>query len=270
MSNLTNTEKRRFERLFEMGGGYVLNFTNRTFSEFVIESIDRDIYDVRYGNGSKANQLRGFWKVEINSVVGKLAGDLIDYGLEIDSIKPDDSSIEEARKTVARLKQSGPVAELDALAALSDDRDFEVVAKAVRTAIDSNSLESGLDRLHTFVTKYLRSICSLRGLTVTREKPLHSLLGEYIKRLRDSGHIESEMTSRILKSSISTLEAFNDVRNNQSLAHDNPMLNYEEALLIFNHVASSIRFLKAIEARIDRDKRTAVAAVPLDDDDVTF
>ena len=78
------------------------------------------------------------------------------------------------------------------------------------------------------------------------------------------------MTSRILKSSISTLEAFNDVRNNQSLAHDNPMLNYEEALLIFNHVASSIRFLKAIEARIDRDKRTAVAAVPLDDDDVTF
>ena len=32
------------------------------------------------------------------------------------------------------------------------------------------------------------------------------------------------MTMRILKSSISVLEAFNDVRNSQSLAHDNPVL----------------------------------------------
>ena len=63
------------------------------------------------------------------------------------------------------------------------------------------------------------------------------------------GLIESEMTLRILKSSISTLEAFNDVRNNRSLAHDNPVLNYDEALLIFNHVAGSIRFLRALESR---------------------
>ena len=43
--------------------------------------------------------------------------------------------------------------------------------------------------------------------------------------------------------------AFNDVRNNKSLAHDNPILNYEESLLIFNHVASSVRFIKSLEAR---------------------
>jgi hypothetical protein len=57
------------------------------------------------------------------------------------------------------------------------------------------------------------------------------------------------MTARILKSSISVLEAFNDVRNNKSLAHDNPILNYDEALLIFNHVTSSVRFLRSLEAR---------------------
>jgi Abortive infection C-terminus len=57
------------------------------------------------------------------------------------------------------------------------------------------------------------------------------------------------MTLRILKSSISVLDAFNDVRNNQSLAHDNDVLNYEEALLIFDHVADSIRFLKSLEGR---------------------
>jgi hypothetical protein len=61
------------------------------------------------------------------------------------------------------------------------------------------------------------------------------------------------MTLRILKSSISTFEAFNDVRNNQSLAHDNRILNYEESILIFNHVASSIRFLRSIEAKARTD-----------------
>ena len=58
------------------------------------------------------------------------------------------------------------------------------------------------------------------------------------------------MTEHILKSSISVLEAFNDVRNNKSLAHDNPILNYEESLLIINNVTNLIRFIKSLEAQI--------------------
>lgn len=63
------------------------------------------------------------------------------------------------------------------------------------------------------------------------------------------------MTERILKSSISMLEAFNDVRNNKSLADDNPILNYEESLLIFNHVAASIRLIKSLETKIQAQMR---------------
>jgi hypothetical protein len=45
-----------------MGGRYVLDFSNRTFAEFVEDSVRRDIYVTRYkyGSGSKANRLRGF------------------------------------------------------------------------------------------------------------------------------------------------------------------------------------------------------------------
>ena len=62
MSDLTGPEKRAFERVLAMGGGYVLDFSNRTFSEFIMDSTGRDIYDARYdyGSGSKANRLRGF------------------------------------------------------------------------------------------------------------------------------------------------------------------------------------------------------------------
>lgn len=59
--------------------------------------------------------------------------------------------------------------------------------------------------------------------------------------------IQSEMNDRILKSSISVLEAFNDVRNTQSLAHDNSILNYHESILIFNDIANVIRFIQSID-----------------------
>jgi hypothetical protein len=269
MSDLTNLEKRKFEQLLAMGDGYVLNFSNRTFSEFVIDSTGRNPYDARYDHGSsKANRLRGFWKQEGNRVVGKLMGDMLDYGVENNLFTAKDALLEACRRFVARLSQHSPVPEADALAAISDDRDFDTVAKAVREAIEKNEPESGLDRLHTFVIKYVRTLCTQHGVTATRDKPLHSLFGEYVKRLRDTGHVESEMSVRILKSSISTLEAFNDVRNNRSLAHDNPMLHYDEALLIFNHVASSIRFLRSVENRIE--KRLQQVAFSDDSEDIPF
>jgi hypothetical protein len=267
MSNLSNTEKRKLEQLLDMGGGYVMNFSNRTFDEFVIDSTGRKIYDSRYEyeSGSKANRLRGFWQQEGNSVVGKLMRDLLDYGVESGLFTGKDSLLATCRQIVARLLQNSPVAELDALAAISDERDFETVAKAVRDAIEKNEPESGLDRLHTFVIKYVRTLCTQHGLSVTREKPLHSLFGEYVKRLQASGYVESEMTVRILKSSISTLDAFNDVRNNRSLAHDNPILKYDEALLIFNHVASFIRFLRSVETEVQQQQRRTPVSDDLED-----
>lgn len=271
MANLSNLEKRKFEQLLGMGSGYVLDFSNRTFDEFVFDSTGRQIYDARYshGSGSKANLLRGFWQVEASVIVGKLMGDLLDFGVENGKFTDKEPLLEACHRTVTRLKQESPVSEAEALVAISDERDFETIVKAVREAIEKNEPETGLDRLHTYVIKYTRTRCEQHGVAVTREKPLHSLFGEYVKRLRGGGHIESEMAERILRSSISTLESFNDVRNNRSLAHDNPILGYEEALLIFNHVTSSIRFLESVEAKL-KQKAAASAAVEHDVEDIPF
>ncbi|HXN99662.1 MAG TPA: hypothetical protein VN881_11355 [Candidatus Acidoferrales bacterium] len=84
MSDLTSVEKRKFEQLLGMSTGYVLDFSNRTFAEFVLESTGHDIYDARYdcGSGSKANRLRAFWQKEDNRTVGKLMTDMLDYNDE--------------------------------------------------------------------------------------------------------------------------------------------------------------------------------------------
>ena len=41
MADLNVRERRQFERLLKMGGGYVLEFSNRTLSEFVADSAGR-------------------------------------------------------------------------------------------------------------------------------------------------------------------------------------------------------------------------------------
>jgi Abortive infection C-terminus len=239
-----------------------------------MDSINRSLYDPRYahGSGSKANQMRGYWLAESNHLVGKLLSDLLETMAEENQLIKDDEIYKNCKAIVLRLKESRSVADLDAITSMSDEKNFEEVAKAVSAAITDNKPEAGLDRLHTFVTRYLRTLCSAHGIQTDREKPLHSLIGEYIKKLRELGHIQSEMTLRILKTSISNLEAFNDVRNNQSLAHDNPLLNYDEALLIFNHVASSVRFLRGLEHRItlEKKKAEAEAAVAFSSDDIPF
>jgi hypothetical protein len=77
VADLSILEKRQLERALQMGSGYVLSFSDRTFKEFVADSVGRDIYDQRYNyaSGSKANRLRGFWTEETNLTVGKLLRD---------------------------------------------------------------------------------------------------------------------------------------------------------------------------------------------------
>lgn len=130
-----------------MGSGYVLDFSNRTFQEFVEDYTGRDIYNARYdlGSGSKANRLRGFWNEEPNHLVAKLMSALLDHGTEIGAFKPDDEQLLAAcRQTINRLSQDTPVADIDALTPNADERDFEAVAKQAQEAILRNQPETGL------------------------------------------------------------------------------------------------------------------------------
>lgn len=246
MASISALEKRALEKIMGMSSGYVLDFSNRTFYEFVEDVVRRDIDDPRYDNASnsKANRLRAFWSVEPDHIVAELLNALLQVA-ERDH-QPDPTLLDECRRIATRLREVAPVSDLDALEPNADGRDFDVLARSVRDSISANEPEAGLDRLHTFVFRYIRVLAEREGLDVPVGKALHSVFGELVKALRRRGAIESQMAERILKSAISTLDSFNDVRNNRSFAHGGPLLGYEEALLIFNHVASVIRFLRQV------------------------
>ena len=272
MSDLTAIEKRKLERALGMPSGYVLNFSNRTFAEFFLDSFGINIYQEKYnyGSGSKANRLRAFWDKESNYLVGKVLGLLFREWNEFRSSDSSANPPEECLRIVERLENSAPVPDVNALRPNAPDETFETLARSVRESIDRNEPETGLDRLHTFLVKYFRILCAKRHIQTSTDKPLHSLVGEYIKALKTEGAIESEMTERILKSSISVLEAFNAVRNNKSLAHDNVILNYNESLLIFGHITNSVRFIEAIENKNRAEVREAIAVHDLGFDDIPF
>ncbi len=251
VSSLTGIEKRKLERAFGMETGYVLNFSNFTFSDFFNDFFGIDIFGEKYAfrSGSKANRMRAFWNTESDYLVGQVLGVIFDNWTEFKGYNDPPERSDECVQIARRLRESAPPPDLLALVPSDDDKSFETLARSVSDSIQRNEPESGLDRLHTFTLKYFRRLCEQRGIDTPRDKPLHSLVGEYVKVLRTGREIDSVMTERILKTSISVFDAFNAVRNERSLAHDNEMLSREEALLILSHVTSSIRFVQSIEAK---------------------
>lgn len=256
MADLKYLEKESIEKLFNMKTGYVLDFSDRTFQEYVRETVGIDIYDksYNYASGSKANRLRGFFKVATNPLAGQLLHSLLDYWMakarmgEYDYYAEEDL-YKECTMISERLVKDTGIENTDAFKATSNEKDFKLLAKSIQESISKNEPEAALDRLHTFVIKYVRQLCDEHQISYVKEDSLNSIFGKYVKHLTENSLIESLMSERILKYSIHVLEAFNDIRNNKSFAHDNPILNYNESILIFNNISNSIKFIEALEEK---------------------
>jgi hypothetical protein len=73
MTKLRLSDRRFLEDVFEMGSGYVLNFTDRTFAEFFENELSVNIDDPKYRlkGTSKGKRLRTFLEIESEPVVAK-------------------------------------------------------------------------------------------------------------------------------------------------------------------------------------------------------
>ncbi|MBI4871808.1 MAG: abortive infection family protein [Candidatus Riflebacteria bacterium] len=266
MSDLNFTERQQLEQLLRMRSGYVLDFCNRTFQEFVLESVGMDILaDAFSANGdSKANRLRTFWKLKPNPVVGRLLGDLMEYARasHVDGVE---ASLLDSCSLIAKRLLTLPAApDVDALSETISGTEFVALISSVRSALSRNQPAEALDRLHTLVLKFMRGLSCSHGLPVDRDRPLHNLIGGYVKHLRKNSLLESKMTEHILKSAITVFDAFNLVRNERSFAHDNDVLNYDESLLIVDHVISTVRFISAVETRVRQSVSVPVPSTTTD------
>ncbi|HAT90908.1 MAG TPA: hypothetical protein DCS36_00540 [Sphingobacterium sp.] len=256
MADLTFAERNIFETFItgENGAGYVLDFNDRTFKEFVGETTGIEIDEDRYRvNGtSKANRLRTFYKIESDYNVGTLFIKLHEYKLAYIARKDkpyNQLEFDQFIKISNRLLKGRIIENIDAIKANNTDKDFNQLARLIKESIEKNEPEAALDRLHTFVIKFLKELCKSHAIDLSKDDTVIALFGKYIKAIKTKNLIQSSMAEKIVQFSFQIMDAFNDIRNNRSFAHDNPILDYDESVLIFSNVTSMVKCIQSIESR---------------------
>jgi hypothetical protein len=85
MADLTYIERANIENYLGMKSGYVMDFSDRTFQDFVGETVGLDIDNEKYhyASNSKANRLRQFIKVEDDQTVGKLIQEISNHYFDV-------------------------------------------------------------------------------------------------------------------------------------------------------------------------------------------
>jgi len=78
MAILTFNEQEKFEKLFGMSSGYLLDFSNAKFQKFIYSVMNIDVYQ-KYEYASKAKLLRQIILDYDNVIVGKLLMELLSY-----------------------------------------------------------------------------------------------------------------------------------------------------------------------------------------------
>jgi hypothetical protein len=255
MADITFLQKPKIERVFEMQSGYVLDFSNNSFRDFMAEVASIDIYDDKYEHhsGSKANRLRRFFEIESNYLAGKAIIGLLEYRENLsdylNSWKKNASSDEidfVHNLGKALIEDHGYV-----IPQLIDDSNFhdsfKLLKKSIEEFIKNNDPVSGVDRLHTYMVEYIRLKCDKLHIQYDQHESLNAIYGKLVNIYDSQNLIKTPMALRVLKTSISNLDAFNKVRNDHSLAHgNNDILGREEAKFIFNNIICLINFIESI------------------------
>lgn len=187
MSSLKVRDKLALEKFLEMGSGYVLNFSDRTFGELVHEAVDVDIHSDRYltRGTSKANKLRAFWEIEPNHLVGRLLNALIEHANDTDYERADEDLglAKRCREIANRLLTDGP--DLDDLNQKAQSLDADHLADQIRRMKDSVETDPSLaiGTAKELIETCCKTILSERGHKVSSTPDITTLTKATFKEL---------------------------------------------------------------------------------------
>lgn len=256
---ITRLDRAMFEEALNMQSGYVLDFSDRTFGDFFCTEVGVDPdappgswLFAAYGT-SKAKRLRSFIARAEPHLVARALRALWEYRENniLSSSGPREDRLREVYfKIVGKFEGEEHVVDFTGIEAFDANETLQELVAAIRRDLDAGRPIAGLDRLHTYCMKRFASlVVKLGGEPCGENDALHARVGKYAKALKASRNL-TEMSDRIIKSSISTFESMNDIRNNRSLAHDKETLvPMDEAKFIYDSVTALLRFIKTMDAQ---------------------
>jgi len=231
VADLGFMDRQQLEKLFEMSGGYVLNFNDRTFQEFVADAVQLDIHDDKYcrDGTSKARKLRQFWKLESDYTVGTLLKALADYcerrrgasagGPEVPSL------IDDCRKIADRLLSGGPrLEQIEVHADRFDSKYLKDQLRRMDSAVDTDpSLAIGTAK--ELVETCCKTILDDPETAIDEKANIPSLVKQTLKQLDlvpdeiDDGNRGAEATKRIVQGLASVVAGLAELRNAHGTGH---------------------------------------------------
>jgi len=241
---------------FPRGFGYVLDFSDRTMEEFFEDEFKIEIFSAENkanGNSKRSclttlllnadsntalRVLRSLWERREGLLESAQSSDLTNAAKEKSA----------SFQAVIDQIQGDPVAiSSEGVEVFARDRTLEELVADIERTLGANKPEVAIDHLHTYCVKKITHLLAARGISCDADEPLHSRYGKYRKCLEAEQNLH-EFTLRALKTFISLLESFNDLRNNRSLAHDNELLGPVEARFIVKTVSAMLVMLRALES----------------------
>lgn len=234
MANLKRSEMRFIDDVFDMGTGYVLDFSNRTFAEFFEDEFGVNIYQEKYqGRGaSKANRMRALIDAEDGFLVGKVLRKL--WGYRVQSIVSADPSraLPEAVQArffdlVGRIEAgfSSPV--LGSLSGAAGILNFDTVSRDLERALGSakDDPEDAVTAACSTVESVCRSILIELGEGLPDKKDIKGLFGAVRKPLglasdrTDLDPLIADDVRKILNGLATVIEGIGALRTHGGDAH---------------------------------------------------
>lgn len=252
---LPNNQRQVFDQIFHSGGGYVLDFSDRTMAEWFEENFGINIFQERFQieGSSKGKTLRGFVSVAEPRLVAQVLRALWAYRNTLDGYTDDDPNKETRlhdwlKQFTAELESSSTLRFDESFTDFSSDTTLAKLRASIAADLIAEKPDVALDRVHTYCVKRFRHLLSRHGQTTDARAPLDALFGAYGRILRDSGDV-SEFALPTLRMQHKLFDGLNQARNKRSLAHDNELLDLSEAQYVIECVVASLAFIERLEAK---------------------
>ena len=208
MPKLKRTEMRLIDSIFDMEGGYCLNFTDRTMAEFFEDEIGIEIYQDKYSfNGrSKAKHVRAFIEIENNYAVSNFLKKLWDYKISECNTNEDDLTTKKSRlfELIERLESCASNIAAGKLSDKAKLLDLDTMARDLDRALKDarHDPESALTSACSTLESVCRSLLIDMGENLPKTKDLMNLYKAVRKPLGltpDKSKFPSEISNDVLK-----------------------------------------------------------------------
>lgn len=234
MVTIKRSEMRQIDQVFGMEGGYVLDFSNRTFSEFFEDEFGINIYDDKYQvrGSSKANLLRGFIEVEDGYLVGQALRKLYAHRSRTTVGREGFQALpEEAQKQffelVAKIEAGASSPVLGSLSNVAQVLNFDTVSRDIERALASadKDPEDAVTAACSTVESVCRSILIELGLGLPEKKDIKGLFAAVRKPLGlgtdrdDLDALIADDVRKILNGLATVVEGIGSLRTHGGDAH---------------------------------------------------